>query len=74
MGMEKILFQKNTCRPRLEENYVKNPNTEEQAKKQQQQQQKKRGREEMLQRPEDNSERRAERFKAVSIMASRLSE
>lgn len=69
MGMEKILFQKNTCRPRLEENYVKNPNTEQQAKKK-----KKRGREEMIQRPEDNSERRAERFKAVSIMASRSSE
>ena len=33
MEKEKIIFQKNVCRPRLEENYVKNPNNEEQARK-----------------------------------------
>lgn len=33
MEKEKIIFQKNVCRPRLEENYVKNPNIEEQARK-----------------------------------------
>ena len=29
MEMEKVIFHKNACRPRLEETYVKNPSTEE---------------------------------------------